>query len=187
MFYLENTLKLVYQSNSGSVSLEKVSLQALPNVLAQIASLPQGSPFAQTEIANQVSALSLHLCAVTWQQSEQSVRIKAIPDAAILRSKTSCFSHSQAVFRHEFLLEHDDLLTPSLDTSKNGVYTYNRVSIEQFVRQIEQANAHLSAKYRQAISVKPDNFDTAFSEHEAQVIEGFLGFDGNNNTARIRS
>ncbi|MBE1301931.1 MAG: hypothetical protein GJ680_18750 [Alteromonadaceae bacterium] len=174
VYYLENTLKLSYQSNSGAITLEKVHLNNLADVLQQIDSIAPDSPLARVDVANQASAFNISLCAVTWQKKDGSVRIKAIPDAALLRSKTSCFSKSQAVFRHAFLLEHDDLLSPTLSHTKEGVFTYNRVSIAQFTQQIQQANAKLANVYKKAISVKHDNFTNAFTDHENQIINDIL-------------
>lgn len=184
VYYLENTLKLTYQSKSGAITLEKLSLRNLAEVLSEIDALGTNSPLAPTTLAAQKSAFNISLCAVTWQQKDDSVRVKAIPDAALLRSKTSCFSRSQAIFRHAFLLEHDDLLSPSLHHAKEGVYTYNRISIEEFTQQISDANARLSGKFRQAINVKADNFDTAFTEHETEQIERLIGF-GDTNLNKI--
>jgi len=174
VYYLENTLKLTYQSKSGAITMEKLSLESLAEVIKEIESRPASSPLARVSVANQVLAYAISVCAVTWQKRDDSIRLKAIPDAAILRSATGCFSRSQAIFRHAFLLEHDDLLSPSLSSAKAGVYTYNRVSITDFTAQIEQANARLGARYRRAISVNPENFDSAFTTHESEVIEALL-------------
>ena len=174
VFYLENTLKLTYQSNNGTVTMEKLPLESIGGVLRTIDNMPSGSPLGRLTVANQDSAYSLSLCAVTWQTNQNSVRVKAIADAAILRSSTACFSQSQAVFRHAFLLEHDDLLSVSLNSAKEGVFTYNRVSVEDFSAQITQANAKLSDRFRKAINVQKDNFDSAFTEHENTIIEGVL-------------
>lgn len=174
VFYLENTLKVSYQSNSGVITLESIHLADLAEVFQQIDNVPSGSPLARVNIANQTSAFNISLCAVTWQKKEDSIRIKAIPEAALLRSKTSCFSKSQAVFRHALLLEHDDLLSPSLSHSKEGVFTYNRVSIAQFTQQIQEANAKLAHAYKKTISVKQENFTNAFTDHESTIINGII-------------
>jgi hypothetical protein len=63
---------------------------------------------------------------------------------------------------------------PLNKTQKEGVFTYPNISLPQFVRQIELANAAIAPDYRRQLSVKQDNFATAFTEHETQVIEHLL-------------
>lgn len=89
VFYIENTLKLTYESNSGSITLEKLSMQALPDLINNISLLPENSPLAIKNTANQKSAFNISLCGVTWQKNANATRIKAIPDAALLRMPNS--------------------------------------------------------------------------------------------------
>lgn len=175
VYYLENTLKLTYTSNSGVMTLEKLSLNELPDVIKALDAMPAGSPLARATVAQQDDAYVVSVCGVTWQKSHDSVRIKALPEAAMLRSKTHCFTKSQAVFKHAFLLEHDDLLTPSIGGKKEGVYTYNRISIEDFTQQLARANERIAPPMRKSIPVHSDNFKTAFTEHEKTVIDVVLG------------
>lgn len=175
VYYLENTVKLTYTSNSGVMTLEKLSLNELPDVINALDAMPTGSPLARATVAEQDDAYVLSVCGVTWQKSQDSVRIKALPEAALLRSKTHCFTKSQAVFKHAFLLEHDDLLTPSVGSKKEGVYTYNRISIKEFTQQLERANERIAPPMRKAIPVHSDNFKTAFTEHEQKAIDVLLG------------
>lgn len=184
IYYLENTLKLTYQANSGLITLEKLSLASLPALLNQIDQLTPDSPLARSTTANQQDAFNISLCGITWQQNKNTRRIKAIPAAAVLRSKTSCFSRSQAVFRHAFLLEHDDLMSPSRIGTKAGIFTYHRVSVEQFTRQIRSANEKITGALRKSIYVRPDNFDTSFTEHETQQLEKLVAIE-NSNDAKL--
>ena len=39
VYYLENTLKLTFQSNSGAITIEKMSLESLPRVLKELQNL----------------------------------------------------------------------------------------------------------------------------------------------------
>jgi|TARA_A200000159_G_scaffold162691_1_gene187112 hypothetical protein len=181
VYYLENTLKLTYTSNSGVMTLEKLSLDELPNVIKALDAMPAGSPLARATVAQQDDAYVVSVCGVTWQKSHDSVRIKALPEAAMLRSKTHCFTKSQAVFKHAFLLEHDDLLTPSIGSKKEGVYTYNRISIEDFAQQLVRANERIAPPMRKSIPVHSDNFKTAFTEHEQSVIDVVLGHNVDQN------
>ncbi|TMP80038.1 hypothetical protein CWB73_12225 [Pseudoalteromonas phenolica] len=174
VFYIENTLKLTYESNSGSITLEKLSMQALPDLINNISLLPENSPLAIKNTANQKSAFNISLCGVTWQKNTNATRIKAIADAALLRSQTACFSKSQAIFRHATLLEHDDLLTSSLIQPKAGQFIYNRITVEQFTQQIKIANKRISEDLRKKVLINQDNFDSPFTEHESEEIERLI-------------
>ena len=174
VFYIENTLKLTYESNGGSITLEKLSMQALPDLINNISLLPENSPLAIKNTANQKSAFNISLCGVTWQKNANATRIKAIPDAALLRSQTACFSKSQAIFRHATLLEHDDLLTSSLIQPKAGQFIYNRITVEQFTQQIKIANKRISEDLRKKVLINQDNFNSPFTEHESEEIERLI-------------
>lgn len=174
VFYIENTLKLTYESNGGSITLEKLSMQALPDLINNISLLPENSPLAIKNTANQKSAFNISLCGVTWQKNANATRIKAIPDVALLRSQTACFSKSQAIFRHATLLEHDDLLTSSLIQPKAGQFIYNRITVEQFTQQIKIANKRISEDLRKKVLINQDNFDSPFTEHESEEIERLI-------------
>ncbi len=174
VFYIENTLKLTYESNSGSITLEKLSMQALPDLINNISLLPENSPLAIKNTANQKSAFNISLCGVTWQKNANATRIKAIPDAALLRSQTACFSKSQAIFRHATLLEHDDFLTSSLIQPKAGQFIYNRITVEQFTQQIKIANKRISEDLRKKVLINQDNFEGPFTEHESEEIERLI-------------
>lgn len=174
VFYLEQTFKLVYQSNCGEVTLENLSFERLSAVLEQLKSMDEQSPMSRATIANTDSAFQLSLCAVTWQQNEDNLRIKAIPEAAILRSKTPDFNNAQAIFKHEFLLEHDDILTPTVNHQKAGVFIYNQISIGQFTEQIRVANQSIENALKRRVSVKAENYSTPFTSNEERVINAVL-------------
>lgn len=183
VYYLENTLKLTYQSNAGAITLEKIALDDLPEILHQLQSVDANSPLARKEVANQTDAFSVSVCGVTWQTSENgdSVRIKALPEAAALRSPTACFAKSQAIFKHAFMLEHDDLLTPISSSNKPGIFIYNRISIGDFTKQIARANARLAPAQKAKVAIGQDNFSSAFTEHEQSAIEQFVHPDNPRN------
>ncbi|WP_232306405.1 hypothetical protein [Alteromonas macleodii] len=178
VYYLENTLKLTYQSCAGKITIEKLSMTSLAQVLAELQALDTVSTLAQKETANQVDAYSVSVCGVTWQTADngQSIRIKALPEAATLRSPTACFTKSQAIFKHAFMLEHDDLLTPA-SLSKPGIFTYNRISLNDFISQLALANEKLANGQKATVSVGHQNFETAFTDHEQSIIEQFIKHD----------
>ena len=176
VYYLENTLKLTYQSNSGAITIEKVSLESLPRVLKELQNLDVNSPLARQEVANQTDAFYVSVCGVTWQRSSDgnNVRIKALPEAAVLRSPTACFTKSQAVFKHAFMLEHDDLLSPTSSSNKPGIYTYNRISIADFTEQLKRSNAQIASPHKAKVGIQYENFKSAFTEHEQAIIDQCL-------------
>lgn len=175
VYYLENTVKLSYQSSVGRVTIDKVALRDLPCVISRLQSEPEHSPIAQQQTANQTAAFNISVCAVTWQTNGESLRVKAIPDAALLRSQTACFTHAQAVFRHTMLLEHDDLHTPLSNVDGAGAFTFNKVSIGLFAQKISEANAMISSKNLRLIGVRPENFDSTFTDHETEQLDRLMG------------
>lgn len=173
VYYLENTLKLSFESDIGKVTFEDLNFDKLSSILNKIEQ-NDDSLFNQKTTANVTDALTISVCAVTWQQKANSTRIKAIPQAAILRSKTADFESSQAVFRHQQLLEHDDILATSQVNGREGVFTYSNVSVGQFIKQLEYTNNNLANLYKKQISVNQDNFKQAFTEKEEQSINNLL-------------
>ncbi len=173
VYYLENTLKLSFESDMGKVTFENLNFDKLSKILNKIQQ-NDDSLFNQKTTANIKDALTVSVCAVTWQQKDNSTRIKAIPQAAILRSKTAGFESSQAVFRHQQLLEHDDVLATTQVNGRDGVFTYSNVSVGQFIKQLEYTNNNLANLYKKQISVNQDNFKQAFTEKEEQAINNLL-------------
>ena len=174
VFYLDNTIKLAYTSNSGKVTMERMSLEKLPETLQKIQALPSDSPMAKVRVGDNETAFCISVCAVTWQKRGDRVRIKAIPEAAILRSTTSCFSRSQAIFKHEQLLEHQDVLSTSSVQNNHGTFTYELISVPQFIAQLSFANQQLAKSRQVSATVTPENFDSVFTQHENECIEAIM-------------
>ncbi|CAA0286894.1 conserved hypothetical protein [Alteromonas alvinellae] len=74
------------------------------------------------------------------------------------------------------MLEHDDLLTPA-SLSKPGTFTYNRISLNEFISQLALANEKLANGQKATVSVGHQNFETAFTDHEQSIIEQFIKHD----------
>lgn len=180
VYYMTNTLKLSYETKFGPVTYENLTLEALPQLLKEL-NASDNPLLQQKETADQKDAFVISMCGVTWEENENSTRVKAITEAAMLRSVQSDFKKSQAVFKHEYFLEHNDVLNaPSLSNNK-GVFTYANISIEEFVTQIELANSQISADLKRRISVQPDNFKTLFSAAEEQVLGKVLNTPSDGN------
>jgi hypothetical protein len=180
VYYMTNTLKLSYETKFGPVTYENLSLESLPKLLKEL-NAPYNPLLQQKETAEQKDAFVISMCGVTWEENETSTRVKAITEAAMLRSVQSDFKKSQAVFKHEYFLEHNDVLNaPSLSNS-NGVFTYANISIEEFVEQIEIANTHISAELKRRINVQPDNFKSLFSASEEQALGHVLNVPSDDN------
>lgn len=173
VYYLLNTLKLSYESEYGPVTFENLNLNSLRSLLNELNNAK--SPHLKQKVtAGHTCAYNISLCGVTWQQNEDGTRIKAIPESAMLRCVSSDFKRSQAVFKHEVFLEHHDILNAPSVNHQNGVFTYSNVSVEQFIRQLEQANADISSDLKRRISVNPENFKALYSAHEQAEIDGLL-------------
>lgn len=180
VYYMTNTLKLSYETKFGPVTYENLTLESLPQLLEEL-SASDNPLLQQKETADQKDAFVISMCGVTWEENENSTRVKAITEAAMLRSVQSDFKKSQAVFKHEYFLEHNDVLNaPSLSNNK-GVFTYANISIEEFVTQIELANTHISADLKRRISVQPDNFKSLFSIAEEQALGKVLNVPSDGN------
>ncbi len=173
VYYFLNTLKLSYESEYGSVSFENLNLDSLTSLLSELGSTQQPH-LKQKVTAGQTFAFNISLCGVTWEESADSTRVKAIAEAAMLRSVNSNFMRSQAVFKHESFLEHNDILNAPTASNHAGVYTYSNISIEQFVEQLEHANSTISNTLRRRINLQAENFKQLFSEHEKTVLDNLL-------------
>jgi IS30 family transposase len=176
VYYMLNTLKLSYETQYGPVTFENLNLETLPKLLSDLEASTSKS-LKQKETAEQKDAYVISLCGVTWEENENGTRVKAITEAAMLRSTQSDFRRSQAVFKHEQFLEHNDILNAPSLADKKGVFTYSNISIEQFVHQLERANSTISDNLRRRINVQPDNFKKLFSENEAAEIDALLNLD----------
>ena len=176
VYYMLNTLKLSYETEYGPVTFENLNLETLPKLLSDLEASDSKS-LKQKETAEQKDAYVISLCGVTWEENEDSTRVKAITEAAMLRSTQSDFRRSQAVFKHEQFLEHNDILNAPSLADKKGVFTYSNISIEQFVHQLERANTTISDSLKRRINVQPENFKKLFSDNEAAQIEELLSLD----------
>jgi hypothetical protein len=174
VYYFLNTLKLSYESDYGSVTFENLTLDSLTSLLSELHDTQQ-SHLKQKVTAGQTFAFNISLCGVTWEENADSIRVKAIAEAAMLRAVNSDFARSQAVFKHESFLEHNDILNAPSISNNGGVYTYSNISIEQFVEQLEHANSTISNNLKRRINVQPENFRQLFSEHEKMVLDNLLG------------
>jgi hypothetical protein len=173
VYYFLNTLKLSYESDYGLVSFENLNLDSLSSLLSELRDTQQPH-LKQKVTAGQTFAFNISLCGVTWEESADSIRVKAIAEAAMLRAVNSDFVRSQAVFKHESFLEHNDILNAPSISNNGGIYTYSNISIEQFVEQLEHANSTISNNLKRRINVQPENFKQLFSEHEKTVLDNLL-------------
>ena len=185
VFYIENTLKLSYQSKYGRVTFEDLNFVTLTEVLKDIKKNEEDY-LKQASVAGQKIAFDISLCAVTWQQNGDSTRIKAISDAAVLRSTDVDFSHSQAVFKQNFMLEHDDVLSSS-SPNRNGTSTHYNVSVQQFLVEIKKANLAIAPENKRRINVKNENFERTFTAREELNLRGILIDDAEVESKTVES
>ena len=176
VFYLLDTLKLSYEGEFGLVTLEQVNINQLEGLLASI-SKPRSQYFRRRTTAGQDAAVHLSVCGVTWQEHKNQLRIKAIADAAVFRAKDHLLRDTQAIFQHAELAADDTAAVTHSPLTTAGVLTASSLSHQQFIARLKAANAQLSNRYRQKITINRHHFKQLFSPHEQQFFQQQLGIN----------
>ena len=169
VFYLLDTLKLSYEGERGLVTLERVDIDTLEELLQDI-SQPQAGHFRRRTTAGQSLAVHLSVCGVTWQEYGDQQRIKAIADAAVLRTKDPQLIDTQAIFKHADLSYDDAKAAVSTPLTTPGAFVYSRITPRQFIDRLLSANSALLPRYRNSITLRRQNFEQLFSSYEQQVL-----------------
>lgn len=169
VMYLFDTIKLSFESEVGEVTFEKLKPEDVATILADIENA--NSPAMRQKItAEQTAEIRISICGISWQTHNGQIRAKAIPEAAVLRSTSADFSHSQAVFKHADLIANLDRELLFLPNQSN-VFRYNDVSVEAFIEQLETINARFSQNKDNLICLNKANYDAPFSEHEQDTLK----------------
>lgn len=169
VMYLFDTIKLSFESEVGEVTFEKLKPEDVASILADIEQA--NSPAMRQKItAEQTAEIRISICGISWQTHNGQIRAKAIPEAAVLRSTSADFSHSQAVFKHADLIANLDRELLFLPNQTN-VFRYNDVSVKAFIEQLETINARFSQNKDNLICLNKANYDAPFSEHEQDTLK----------------
>lgn len=172
LFYLLDTVKLTVETEQGLMSLEKVSLSQLEQIIVDIQTKAEGAVIPK-QLVGQEALICISLCAVSWQEREGEKRIKAINEAAVLRLKQQGKCHSQAVFK----CENSDLSSPieldSMCSYSPNTHQYYDITPRQFIERILFNNNRLPRELLSKVSVNSNNFTSLFSRNEFNVFHRF--------------
>ncbi|UTP71859.1 hypothetical protein NLG07_07500 [Alteromonas sp. LMIT006] len=168
VMYLFDTIKLSFESQRGPVTYEKLSIEDVQDILQDIASSNSPSMTLKTT-AEQTAEIRITLCGITWQTFNGKLRAMAIPDAAVLRSTSPCFSKSQAVFKHADLMANIDSDLLFLPNQTN-VFNYFDVSVADYFAQLKAINQRFSQNKDHLICLNKENYDAPFTEHETERL-----------------
>ena len=171
-YYLFDTLKLTIETQDGTVSFEKVSVEKLEALISGVrdGSLPHICP---KQIAGSVAMIYVSLCGATWQKLGEKRRIKAIPDAATLTITLGEQEMTQAVFKSEGMSKGADL-TSGLPTrlSEQG-FSYINITFRQFIEQLKVANDSLPTGFTRGLYLGVNNFSALFTNNESRSLASF--------------
>ncbi|MBQ4845979.1 MULTISPECIES: hypothetical protein [unclassified Pseudoalteromonas] len=169
VYYVLETLKISYVSNNGDITFENLSEETVASLILDIYE-PGNAQLTPKVIAGVQSCLHISVCGISWQENGSQLRIKAIPNAAVLRTRNSIFSNSQAQFQHaSFAVDESTLEIPERAATPS-IFTYRNIDLAQFISQLKQANAALPDTLPRKPPICRNNFMKVYSEHEASIL-----------------
>lgn len=172
LFYLMDTIKLTVETELGLMSLEKLSLLDLEQIIVDIQTKADGAVLPK-QLMGQEALISISICAASWQERAGEKRIKAINEAAVLRLKQQGNCHSQALFK----CENADLTsTMELDTVCSfspNTHQYYDITLSQFIERLVCNNKRLPTELVSVIPVNSKNFASLFSRNETSIFNHF--------------
>ncbi|RXJ71574.1 hypothetical protein CS022_20415 [Veronia nyctiphanis] len=169
VYYLLSTLKLRYQSKSGLVTLEQIQEENLASLLRE---LSESECVCPKPVSNIPSIYSLTVCGVCWEECLGKVRVKAIPEAAVLRFEHVDYQRSEARFQTSFHKCDDASL--SLAERGNFVPTIKKVhnvNYQEFIDILKEINGSVPAILSDAVPVCSSNFDEPFTSSDKLALE----------------
>lgn len=174
IFYLMNTLKLIYQTQYGQVTMEKLDRVSLTRLLNQ---LENDSENPLSLIKDDSSLLYIQICAVGWEKSGAQMRVRALPDAASVR-----FRHSRdSRFESQFLHHHpeksrDDGISSVLDPVTVGLMRSVTVlkDLDAFFNELDLNNRSSVEHFGQQYQLPAENFSEIFTRHEQSQMQPFI-------------
>lgn len=168
-YYLIDTLKLSVETEDGVVSFERISANRLEAIVSGISngSLPHICPKVT---AGQTAAIIISLCGATWQELDSKRRVKAIPEAAVLRIRVGDGEGSQAIFKTESHNLRSDVDTGLPTRAMNHAHSYLDISFRQFLEQLEYANSCLPTGFKRGLHINVNNFRELFTKSESSSL-----------------
>lgn len=169
IYYVLDTLKISYLAKKGQITFENLSADTAHSLINDIYN-PGNAQLAPKITTNTQSCIHISVCGITWQENDAQLRVKAIPDAATLRTHDKKFIQSQALFQHASV-SIDDGTTPIGDPhNRKGVFKYTGVNLKQFIAQLMLANAMLPDSLQKKPPICRNNFKKVYSEYELSVL-----------------
>ena len=167
IYYLLDTLKLTYESTQGLITIEKFPQESLRHLIK--GKLPL---LDQLEIAE---CITLSVCAVSLQHLKSKKRTKAIANAAFLQFFKHSGLQSQAQFQHADLPIDGKADALTCFDFKRGIHISYGLSLKNFIAVLINKNAHYVKKFgKNSTSVKADNFQIVFTNHELAKFSEIL-------------
>jgi hypothetical protein len=177
VFYVLETLKISYMSNLGHTTFESLSPKDAHFLIQDIYN-PGNLKLAPKCTAGISSAVHISVCGITWQENGDQLRIKAIPEAAVLRTQQPNFINSEALFQHGSRTVDVAISTLSEHPTCNASFKYKNINLEQFIKQLEQVNSILPQSLQRKQPICRENFKKVYSDHESEVLSNLTAVDG---------
>ncbi|RJE77584.1 hypothetical protein BGP78_00855 [Pseudoalteromonas sp. MSK9-3] len=177
VYYVLETLKISYLSNFGHTTFESLSPNTALSLIEDIYH-PGNLNLAPKVTAGITSPVHISVCGITWQKNSTQLRIKAIPEAATLRTQEANFANSQALFQHGSRTVDVAISSLSEHPTCTDSFRYNNINLKQFIKQLEHVNSFLPASLQRKAPICRNNFKKIYSDHENTVLSGLTAIDG---------
>ncbi|WP_237714156.1 hypothetical protein [Vibrio campbellii] len=172
IYYLLDTLKLTYESHCGRVTYEKLNLDTLHELCAE---LQRGQHIAPKKTAYLPELFSLSVCGVCWEELGSQVRIKAIPEAACIRFESIDNIASEAKFQTSYRLSDDGIIPLANQAGfDRAVRRVTNISVSEFIRFLKACNTHIPQHFVSKLAIRSENFDSIFTPTESHLLSQTL-------------
>ncbi|TMO56900.1 hypothetical protein CWC18_18920 [Pseudoalteromonas aurantia] len=177
VYYVLETLKISYLSNIGHTTFESLSPSTALSLIEDIYH-PGNLNLAPKVAAGIKSPVHISVCGITWQENGSQLRIKAIPEAAMLRTQEANFANSQALFQHGSRTVDVAISPLSEHTTSTNSFRYDNINLQQFIKQLKHVNSILPASIQRKAPICRNNFKKIYSDYENTVLSGLTAIDG---------
>ncbi|ODA34578.1 hypothetical protein A8L45_05805 [Veronia pacifica] len=168
IFYLLSTLKLRYQSQSGLATFEQVSIDFIEDLARELHRCESTRP---TVVKGVPSMFSLSVCGVCWEELEGKTRVKAIPEAALLRFEHIDADRTEARFQTVFHQCDDGTLSLAEQGNfTNSINKIHNIDYQQFLNILKQINGTVPNHLSDAIPICASNFEQPFTATDKRLL-----------------
>jgi len=167
IYYLLDTLKLTYESSQGLITIEQLPPESLRDLMK--------GKFPLLQQLESSECITLSVCAVSLQNFESEKRTKAIANAALFRFFKHSDLQSQAQFQHADLPIDGKIDALTRYDFKRGIHVSYGLSLKKFITVLINKNTYYVKKFgKTPSSVRADNFQTVFTNHELAKFSELL-------------